>query len=221
MPWSLGSEVHVDHLHARENVHIDGDPIALSSLTENLTGVAHGLGVGAMHYDASNNVVTFSTTGQPIRQLAAADGVATLHNIWYNATTGELVCGPSESVTHTTVLFPPTGFYGTVTVNHTHQRTGTATFELRKSESGTAMPNVNAQTSVSLSRGTSTTYTIAEADRQETWFFVFTSIPSNRSVDILTVQNGSFVFEGSGRTISPDAEQYENGSFVINFSLSD
>ena len=64
MPWSLGSEVHVDHLHARENVHIDGDPIALSSLTENLTGVAHGLGVGAMHYDASNNVVTFSTTGQ-------------------------------------------------------------------------------------------------------------------------------------------------------------
>ena len=167
MPWSLGSEVHVDHLHARENVHIDGDPIALSSLTENLTGVAHGLGVGAMHYDASNNVVTFSTTG------------------------------------------------------HTHQRTGTATFELRKSESGTAMPNVNAQTSVSLSRGTSTTYTIAEADRQETWFFVFTSIPSNRTLSNFTVQNGSFVLEGSGRTISPDAAQYENGSFVINFSLSD
>ena len=62
MPWSLGSEVHVDHLHARENVHIDGDPIALSSLTENLTGAAHGIGLGAMHYDAATNAVTYSST---------------------------------------------------------------------------------------------------------------------------------------------------------------
>ena len=65
MPWSLGSEVHVDNLHAREDVHIDGDPIALSSLTANLSGAAHGLGIGAMHYDAATNAVTYSTTEQP------------------------------------------------------------------------------------------------------------------------------------------------------------
>ena len=34
MPWTLGSEIHVDNLHARENVHIDGDPITLSALAE-------------------------------------------------------------------------------------------------------------------------------------------------------------------------------------------
>ena len=38
MPWTLGSEIHVDNLHARENVHIDGDPITLSALAEVLPG---------------------------------------------------------------------------------------------------------------------------------------------------------------------------------------
>ena len=61
MPWSLGNEVHVDNLHA-ENVHVDGNPISLSTLTSGLTGVAHGLGVGTMHFDPFTNAVTYSTT---------------------------------------------------------------------------------------------------------------------------------------------------------------
>lgn len=57
MPWSLGSEVHVDNLHARENVHIDGDPISLATLADSLQGVDHGIGIGAMHFNPSTNEV--------------------------------------------------------------------------------------------------------------------------------------------------------------------
>ena len=62
MPWTLGNEIHVDNLHARENVHIDGDPITLSALAEVLPGFDHAIGVGAMHFDPSTMKVSYSTS---------------------------------------------------------------------------------------------------------------------------------------------------------------
>ena len=66
MPWTLGSEIHVDNLHARENVHIDGDPITLSALAEVLPGSDHAIGVGAMHFDPSTMKVSYSTSAAGI-----------------------------------------------------------------------------------------------------------------------------------------------------------
>ena len=70
MPWTLGSEIHVDNLHARENVHIDGDPITLSALAEPLSGSDHGIGVGAMHFDPSTLAVTYSTSGADVSSVS-------------------------------------------------------------------------------------------------------------------------------------------------------
>ena len=77
MPWTLGSEVHVDNLHAGENVHIDGSPISLSTLTTNLLGAEHGIGIGAMHFDPSTNQVTYSTTGSVSSALAFLTSIFT------------------------------------------------------------------------------------------------------------------------------------------------
>ena len=77
MPWTLGSEVHVDNLHAGENVHIDGSPISLSTLTTNLLGAEHGIGIGAMHFDPSTNQVTYSTTGSVSNALAFLTSIFT------------------------------------------------------------------------------------------------------------------------------------------------
>jgi hypothetical protein len=73
MPWTLGSEIHVDNLHARENVHIDGDPITLSALAEPLSGADHGIGVGAMHFDPSTLAVTYSTSGADVSSVSGLD----------------------------------------------------------------------------------------------------------------------------------------------------
>jgi hypothetical protein len=62
MPWTLGNEIHVDNLHARENVHIDGDAITLSTLAEALTGADHGIGIGALHFNPATMQVTYSTS---------------------------------------------------------------------------------------------------------------------------------------------------------------
>ena len=73
MPWTLGSEIHVDNLHARENVHIDGDPITLSALAEPLLGSDHGIGVGSMHFDPSTLEVTYSTSAVDVSSVSGLD----------------------------------------------------------------------------------------------------------------------------------------------------
>ena len=73
MPWTLGSEIHVDNLHARENVHIDGDPITLSALAEVLPGSDHAIGVGAMHFDPSTMKVSYSTSAAGVSSISGLE----------------------------------------------------------------------------------------------------------------------------------------------------
>ena len=207
MPWTLGNEVHVDNLHANENVHIDGDPISLSTLTSSLAGADHRLGIGAMHYDPSTNVVSYSTTAAAQQQLRGVENNSVAAGtVLYDPTSGEL----------TYAIAPPSGFYGTITINHTSGNLGTAGFRIFDEPNGTQLFEAY------LSRGGSTSYAVPQANRRETFFFLLHDIPSNRSEGSFGVQNASVQSSQSGgRVIAPFATQWEGGVFTINFNLSD
>ena len=71
MPWTLGTEVHVGNLHAREGVHVDGDFVAgaLTGKQDTLTGTSDVPGLDAA-LAAKQPSLTFVTSSAPSTSAA-------------------------------------------------------------------------------------------------------------------------------------------------------